>query len=100
MKRRNHYRKLRRRILRRDKRVCQVCKRKGAGQIHHIIPKSKGGKDTEENLITLCGPCHLLLSPIPLRVLEKILRLPRDEIRRRQREVKRKMAKLLISKRG
>lgn len=26
--------------------------------IHHIIPKSKGGKDTLENLITLCVNCH------------------------------------------
>ena len=25
---------------------------------HHIIPKSQGGPDTMENLITLCDLCH------------------------------------------
>ncbi|RLC05601.1 MAG: hypothetical protein DRI57_27420 [Deltaproteobacteria bacterium] len=27
-------------------------------EVHHIIPKSKGGKDTVKNLVTLCGSCH------------------------------------------
>lgn len=25
---------------------------------HHIVPKSRGGADTEDNLLTLCVYCH------------------------------------------
>lgn len=41
-------------------RHCCIC-HKSAGrnmEIHHIIPKSAGGKDTEENGIPLCFDCH------------------------------------------
>jgi hypothetical protein len=27
-------------------------------QTHHIVPRSKGGTDRPDNLITLCFPCH------------------------------------------
>jgi len=30
---------------------------------HHIIPKSQGGPDTMENLITLCDLCHGVVTP-------------------------------------
>lgn len=50
---------LRRRTLRRDGHACQRC---GADdrtlQAHHIVPRSAGGPDALENLITLCRPCH------------------------------------------
>jgi 5-methylcytosine-specific restriction endonuclease McrA len=26
--------------------------------VHHLIPRSKGGKDTIENLMGLCRDCH------------------------------------------
>jgi 5-methylcytosine-specific restriction endonuclease McrA len=29
--------------------------------IHHILPKSLGGKDDEENLVPLCMECHELI---------------------------------------
>lgn len=32
-------------------------------QAHHIIPKSEGGKDEFENLITLCDLCHAVVNP-------------------------------------
>lgn len=41
-------------------RHCSIC-HKPAGskmEIHHIIPKSEGGEDTEENGIPLCFDCH------------------------------------------
>ncbi len=30
---------------------------------HHIIPRSQGGPDTMENLITLCDLCHGVVTP-------------------------------------
>lgn len=49
----------RKNILRRDKHICAYC---GRGDlpltIDHIIPKSNGGEDTWENLITACLPCN------------------------------------------
>ncbi|GAB4131003.1 MAG: HNH endonuclease [Ignavibacteriales bacterium] len=49
----------RKNILRRDKHICAYC---GRGDlpltIDHIIPKSMGGEDTWENLITACLPCN------------------------------------------
>jgi len=49
----------RKNILRRDKHVCAYC---GRGDlpltIDHIIPKSNGGEDTWDNLITACLPCN------------------------------------------
>lgn len=31
---------------------------------HHIIPKSKGGKNNKENLINICVKCHRKLHNI------------------------------------
>ena len=39
--------------------LCERCNKK-ATDIHHIIYKSQGGKDTIENLIALCRDCHNL----------------------------------------
>lgn len=50
---------LRMACLLRDTFKCQYC---GVGntrlEAHHIIPKSKQGKDSINNLITLCSSCH------------------------------------------
>jgi len=37
---------------------CQFCGRVGYTERHHIIPRSRGGEDTEENRIDLCVYCH------------------------------------------
>jgi len=42
-------------------RHCSVCHRfKAIGvEVHHIMPRSEGGLDTEDNAIALCLDCHL-----------------------------------------
>lgn len=60
-------------VLIRDSYSCRVCGRSDftnfstadqyskvhlAVQVHHIVPKKNGGKDTFRNLITLCEECH------------------------------------------
>ncbi|MCK5261349.1 MAG: HNH endonuclease [Thermoplasmatales archaeon] len=37
---------------------CAICRKSSDIRIHHIVFKSEGGKDEEENLIVLCGKHH------------------------------------------
>ncbi|MDX2129265.1 MAG: HNH endonuclease [Chloroherpetonaceae bacterium] len=49
----------RRNILRRDGNKCQYCGRVDLPlTIDHVVPKSQGGADTWENLITACTKCN------------------------------------------
>lgn len=42
--------------------LCEECKKQGkltpAQEVHHVIPLSKGGTHAEDNLMSLCTPCH------------------------------------------
>jgi 5-methylcytosine-specific restriction endonuclease McrA len=49
----------RRGVLRRDSHRCGYCA-KSANTIDHVIPKSRGGKDTWENLVACCLRCNNL----------------------------------------
>ena len=54
--------KLRARILKRDKYLCQGCLKAGrateAKTVDHIIAKAHGGTDDDSNLQSLCWSCH------------------------------------------
>lgn len=48
-------------VLTRDSYTCQHCKGKSKDnrlEVHHIVFRSNGGSDEQENLITLCKCCH------------------------------------------
>lgn len=46
-------------IINRDNYTCQICGKKNTRlEVHHIIFRSQGGTDDENNLITLCADCH------------------------------------------
>jgi 5-methylcytosine-specific restriction endonuclease McrA len=48
----------RRNVLRRDRNRCQYC---GSGEkltLDHVLPRSRGGRDSWENLVTACMPCN------------------------------------------
>lgn len=46
-------------ILVRDNYQCRNCNTRNTElHVHHIVPKSQGGGDQLDNLITLCKPCH------------------------------------------
>lgn len=54
----------RKHVYRRDGYQCQGCGRRGAHRgdaelhAHHVVPKSRGGSHSTENLTTLCSDCH------------------------------------------
>lgn len=52
------YKQLCERVLERDRWHCQRCGSLRNLQVHHIRSRSLLGDDAEENLITLCAPCH------------------------------------------
>ncbi|MFN5513613.1 MAG: HNH endonuclease [Cyanobacteriota bacterium] len=50
----------RRNLLERDRHTCQYCDYKGEQlTLDHIIPRSRGGLDTWENLVTACVRCNV-----------------------------------------
>jgi 5-methylcytosine-specific restriction endonuclease McrA len=50
----------RRNILHRDSHTCQYCGYSGDDlTLDHIIPKSRGGLDTWDNIITACTRCNV-----------------------------------------
>lgn len=73
-------RSLRNAIAQRDRFTCQSCGRRTRGQVHHIQPRCEGGLDLPANLVTLCGRCHMLVSPIPLHVLQRVLKMDEQAI--------------------
>ncbi len=48
----------RRGVLRRDGRICVYCSRP-AGTVDHVVPRSRGGESSWENLVACCGPCNV-----------------------------------------
>lgn len=56
------WRELCQRVKVRDRHTCQGrncgSTNKSILQVHHILPLSRGGKNTMTNLITLCDNCH------------------------------------------
>ena len=50
----------RRNVLNRDNHTCQYCGHKGDSlTLDHVMPRSRGGPDTWENLITACMRCNV-----------------------------------------
>ncbi len=46
-------------VYRRDGHKCQYCGSTRSLTLDHVLPKSKGGEDTWENLVTCCFPCNI-----------------------------------------
>jgi 5-methylcytosine-specific restriction endonuclease McrA len=53
-------------IYKRDGHKCQYCGSTRSLTIDHITPKSRGGKDTWDNLVVACGPCNTRKADRPL----------------------------------
>ena len=55
-----HRRKITRRaVFARDRWTCQYCgHERGSLTVDHVIPRSKGGPSTWENIVACCAPCN------------------------------------------
>jgi 5-methylcytosine-specific restriction endonuclease McrA len=54
-----HRRKITRRaVFARDEWTCQYCGSRGNLTVDHVIPKSKGGPSSWENIVASCAPCN------------------------------------------
>lgn len=50
---------IRTQVLKRDHYRCVNCGQTGTDlHVHHVVPKSKGGTEELDNLVTLCAKCH------------------------------------------
>jgi 5-methylcytosine-specific restriction endonuclease McrA len=48
----------RREVLRRDGHTCQYCGSNKRLTLDHVMPRSRGGRDTWENLVAACESCN------------------------------------------
>ncbi len=48
----------RKNILKRDNHTCQYCGSKKSLTLDHVLPRSRGGQDTWENLVVACISCN------------------------------------------
>lgn len=49
----------RKNIMKRDQQTCQYCGVKSDLTLDHVMPKSRGGVDSWENLVTACNHCNV-----------------------------------------
>lgn len=56
--RRNTVRITRRAVFARDRHRCQYCGSERHLTVDHVVPRSKGGLDTWDNVVTSCAPCN------------------------------------------
>ncbi|NBC28340.1 MAG: HNH endonuclease [Bacteroidetes bacterium] len=49
----------RRNIMKRDNSTCQYCGSRSDLTLDHVIPRSRNGGDTWENLVTACNSCNV-----------------------------------------
>lgn len=58
----SRWKSLRNEALDRDGRRCRLCNRAGRLQVHHRTYPAVWGRETVEDLTTLCDDCHALVS--------------------------------------
>lgn len=65
-------------IYKRDRNTCQYCGATSRLTIDHVMPKSKGGDDSWENLVVACSKCNTLKGDKLLETTKlKLIRQPK-----------------------
>jgi 5-methylcytosine-specific restriction endonuclease McrA len=75
-----HRRKITRRaVFARDGWTCQYCGSRSNLTVDHVVPKSKGGTSSWENIVASCAPCNRRKGDaLPRQVGMRLLRPPRS----------------------
>jgi 5-methylcytosine-specific restriction endonuclease McrA len=74
-----HRRKITRRaVFARDDWTCQYCGARSNLTVDHVIPRSKGGASSWDNIVASCAPCNLRKgSALPRQAGMRLQRQPR-----------------------
>ena len=88
---------IRAKVLERDQLRCKLCGKNPSAQVHHIQSRKKGGTNDLDNLITLCGRCHMLLSPVPDYVISKVWKIPLDKVNSERIKTKKQISQFMIN---
>jgi 5-methylcytosine-specific restriction endonuclease McrA len=77
--RETHRRKITRRaVFARDNWTCQYCGSRANLTVDHVVPRSKGGPSSWENIVASCAPCNRRKgNSLPRQVGMRLLRTPR-----------------------
>ena len=63
---------------------CGISDKKKKLFIHHIKPKSRGGANTKENLVKVCGECHKRLDYWALQMYYNYLKEDEEQKHKRK----------------
>jgi 5-methylcytosine-specific restriction endonuclease McrA len=69
----------------RDEFSCQYCGARGDMTFDHVLPRSRGGRTTWDNVVAACGPCNLRKGSRSLK--DAHMRLRRDPRRPRPEQL-------------
>jgi 5-methylcytosine-specific restriction endonuclease McrA len=74
-----HRRKITRRaVFARDNWTCQYCGARSQLTVDHVVPRSKGGGSTWENIVASCAPCNRRKGDaLPRQAGMRLLKQPR-----------------------
>jgi len=74
-----HRRKITRRaVFARDRWTCQYCGSRSNLTVDHVVPRSKGGVSSWENIVASCAPCNRRKgNALPRQVGMRLLKAPR-----------------------
>jgi 5-methylcytosine-specific restriction endonuclease McrA len=74
-----HRRKITRRaVFARDEWTCQYCGARSNLTVDHVVPRSKGGDSTWDNIVASCAPCNRRKGDaLPRQAGMRLLRHPR-----------------------
>lgn len=59
----------------------RACRSTHSLSVHHIIPRSAGGKDIQDNLILLCDDCHDEIEDVGIRTKDDIRNFVPEHLR-------------------
>ena len=62
-------RNLRNIVFERDSYTCILCTA-APTELHHVVPRSRGGNDSPYNLVSVCRVCHELLHGVKFAEIE------------------------------